>query len=75
LINDSTLCRVAKKLRGLAPDVVIDDPVKVEELLQLWWRDLIDETPSALAAAEAIENDEDEYALNTWVVAAAKYKR
>ena len=38
MINDTALCALAKKLHNIAPDVVIDDPAKVEALLISWFK-------------------------------------
>ena len=60
MINESTLCILAKKLHGINPDIVIDDPVRVERLLEKWingvdWSNLPNLTPS------------EDAALSTWV--------
>ena len=60
-INDSTLCVLAKKLQGIAPGVVIDDPVKVEELLVDYTKKFIKGSidPTTLS-------DEDDATLSEW---------
>ena len=37
MINDTTMCKIAKKLNGISPSKVIDDPTKVYDLLLEWW--------------------------------------
>jgi hypothetical protein len=35
-VNDTTLCMVAKKLCGVAPETMIDDPAELENYLKRW---------------------------------------
>jgi hypothetical protein len=35
-VNDTALCQVAKKICGVAPEIMIDDPVELEKYLIDW---------------------------------------
>lgn len=62
MINDTSLCSLAKKLNGVSPNVVIDDPLRVEELLNQWWSKLMADSISLVELTDA-EDD----ALTVWV--------
>lgn len=55
MINDTVICSVAKKLHRIKPSVVIDDPLKVEELLRKWWDESL---WNDLAVFEILTEDE-----------------
>ncbi len=37
MINESTLCVLAKRLCNVKPSVIIDDADKIDTMLQSWW--------------------------------------
>ena len=70
MINDTDLCKVAKILHNINPEVIIDDPIKVEKLLRSWFESWLKSNDDCV-----IEMHEDlDNALNNWLRAYLKVR-
>jgi hypothetical protein len=61
-VNDTTLCKVAKKLHNISPATVIDDPSAIERLLVTWF----DKFMADEMELPDMDSDEDT-AISKWI--------